>query len=144
MINTKDILFIMSGAFTELEDIIKKRLQKHAIGFEGDISSKKTSGRYLKHVKAEDLISYGFESEFIGRLPVIACLDELTVNDLYNILLNPNNSVVVGKKLDFLAQEIFREINTIGSKSNYAEISHIVVDVKNHIDKIREQCRNIV
>jgi endopeptidase Clp ATP-binding regulatory subunit ClpX len=106
MVNTKDILFIMSGAFTELEDIIKKRLQKHAIGFEGDISSKKTSGRYLKHVKAEDLISYGFESEFIGRLPVIACLDELTVNDLYNILLNPNNSVVVGKKLDFLAYGI--------------------------------------
>ncbi len=106
LINTKDILFIMSGAFTELDDIIKKRIQKQAIGFEGDITSKKESGRYLKHVKAEDLISYGFESEFIGRLPVLACLDELTVNDLYEILLNPNNSVVVGKKLDFLAYSI--------------------------------------
>ncbi|MGB6971375.1 MAG: AAA family ATPase, partial [Desulfobulbales bacterium] len=106
MINTKDILFIMSGAFTELEDIIKKRTQKQAIGFEGDIASKKKSGRYLKHVKAEDLIAYGFESEFIGRLPVIACLEELTVEDLYNILLNPNSAVVVGKKLDFLAYGI--------------------------------------
>ena len=106
MINTKDILFIMSGAFTELEDIIKKRTQKQAIGFEGDIASKKKSGRYLKHVKAEDLIAYGFESEFIGRLPVIACLEELTVDDLYNILLNPNSAVVVGKKLDFLAYGI--------------------------------------
>jgi ATP-dependent Clp protease ATP-binding subunit ClpX len=106
IINTKDILFIMSGAFTELEDIIKKRIQKQAIGFEGDISSKKKSGRNLKHVKAEDLIAYGFESEFIGRLPVIACLNDLTVNDLYNILLNPNSSVVVGKKLDFLAYGI--------------------------------------
>ena len=106
IINTKDILFIMSGAFTELEDIIKKRTQKQAIGFEGDIASKKKSGRYLKHVKAEDLIAYGFESEFIGRLPVIACLEELTVDDLYNILLNPNSAVVVGKKLDFLAYGI--------------------------------------
>ncbi|MBW2465858.1 MAG: AAA family ATPase, partial [Deltaproteobacteria bacterium] len=106
IINTKNILFIMSGAFTELDDIIKKRIQKQSIGFEGDITSKKELGRYLKHVKAEDLIVYGFESEFIGRLPVIACLDELSVNDLYEILLNPNSSVVVSKKLDFLAYGI--------------------------------------
>jgi len=105
-VNTKDILFIMSGAFNELEDIIKKRVQKQAIGFEGDIVSKKETGRFLKHVKAEDLIAYGFESEFIGRLPVVACLEELKVNDLYEILLNPNSSVVVAKKLDFLAYGI--------------------------------------
>ena len=49
-----------------------------------------------------------------------------------------------GRKFDFLAQELFREINTIASKSNNSEISHIVVDVKNNIDKIREHCRNIV
>ncbi|MCX8122846.1 MAG: YicC family protein [Spirochaetes bacterium] len=49
-----------------------------------------------------------------------------------------------GRQLDFLAQEMFREINTIGSKSNNAYIAHKVVEVKNHIDKIREQCRNIV
>lgn len=105
-VNTKDILFIMSGAFNELEDIIKKRVQKQAIGFEGDITSKRKSGRYLRHVKAEDLIAYGFESEFIGRLPVIACLSELSIKDLYEILLNPNSSVVLGKKLDFLAYSI--------------------------------------
>jgi uncharacterized protein (TIGR00255 family) len=50
----------------------------------------------------------------------------------------------VGKKLDFIAQEMFREINTIASKSNSSEIAHLTVEVKNHIDKIREQCRNIV
>lgn len=50
----------------------------------------------------------------------------------------------VGKKLDFIAQEMFREVNTIASKSNSSEVSHIVVDMKNHIDKIREQARNIV
>ncbi len=50
----------------------------------------------------------------------------------------------LGKQLDFLCQEMFREINTIGSKSNNSEIAHLVVDMKNHIDKIREQCRNVV
>ncbi len=49
-----------------------------------------------------------------------------------------------GRKFDFLAQELFREINTIASKSNNSEISQIAVDVKNHIDKIREHCRNVV
>jgi ATP-dependent Clp protease ATP-binding subunit ClpX len=106
LINTKNILFIMSGAFSELDEIIKKRIQKQTIGFEGEISSKKTSGNYFKHSKAEDFIAYGFESEFIGRLPVIACLDRLSVKDLYEILLNPNSSVVVSKKLDFLAYSI--------------------------------------
>ncbi len=50
----------------------------------------------------------------------------------------------MGRKLDFLSQELFREINTIASKSNNSEISHMVVDIKNHIDKVREHCRNIV
>jgi uncharacterized protein (TIGR00255 family) len=50
----------------------------------------------------------------------------------------------IGKQLDFLAQEMFREINTISSKCNDSRVSHIVVDMKNHIDKIREQCRNII
>jgi len=50
----------------------------------------------------------------------------------------------LGRKFDFLAQELFREINTIASKSNNSEISHLSVDIKNYIDKIREHCRNIV
>lgn len=55
-----------------------------------------------------------------------------------------NEKGQIGKKLDFLAQEMFREINTIASKSNNARISHLVVEVKNNVDKIREHCRNIV
>jgi uncharacterized protein (TIGR00255 family) len=50
----------------------------------------------------------------------------------------------IGKKLDFIAQEMFREINTISSKSNSSQTAHIVVEVKNHIEKIREHCRNVV
>ncbi len=55
-----------------------------------------------------------------------------------------NEEGQIGKQLDFLAQEMFREINTIASKSSNSRISHLVVDMKNHIDKIREQCRNII
>lgn len=101
IVNTKNILFIMSGAFAELEEIIRKRVQQQSMGFEGTISSKKDVSRFLKQVKAEDLIQFGFESEFVGRLPVVAVLDELSVDDFYQILMNPNSPVVVGKKQDF-------------------------------------------
>jgi uncharacterized protein (TIGR00255 family) len=55
-----------------------------------------------------------------------------------------NEKDQMGRKLDFISQELFREINTIASKSNSSEISHLAVNVKNHIDKVREHCRNIV
>jgi len=60
----------------------------------------------------------------------------------FKVLLKDEGQV--GRRLDFLSQELFREINTIAAKSNNSEISHMVVEVKNHIDKIREHCRNIV
>jgi endopeptidase Clp ATP-binding regulatory subunit ClpX len=101
VVNTKNILFIMSGAFAGLEDIIKKRVQQQSMGFESSVSSVKTAGRFLKQVKAEDLVEFGFESEFVGRLPVIAVLDELSEDDFYEILANPNSSIVVAKKQDF-------------------------------------------
>ncbi len=101
VVNTKNILFIMSGAFAGLEEIIKKRVQQQSMGFESSVSSVKTSGRFFKQVKAEDLVAFGFESEFVGRLPVIAVLDELSEDDFYEILANPNSSIVVAKKQDF-------------------------------------------
>ena len=55
---------------------------------------------------AQDLVKYGFESEFIGRLPVIAVLEELTAEDLYEILNNPNNPIIISKKRDFRSYEI--------------------------------------
>ncbi len=100
-INTKNILFIMSGAFNGLEEIVKKRLNREGIGFGAEIRSKDERAEYLKQVKAEDLIAYGFESEFIGRLPVTAVFDRLEVEDLYAILKNPNNPIILGKKKDF-------------------------------------------
>lgn len=100
-INTKNILFIMSGAFNGLEDLIKKRLNREGIGFGAEIRSKDERAEYLKQVKAEDLIAFGFESEFIGRLPVTTVFEKLEVEDLYAILKNPNNPIILGKKKDF-------------------------------------------
>jgi ATP-dependent protease Clp ATPase subunit len=100
-INTKNILFIMSGAFSGLEELIKKRLNREGIGFGAEIRSKDERAEYLKLVKAEDLMAYGFESEFIGRLPVATVFEKLEVDDLYGILKNPNNPIILGKKKDF-------------------------------------------
>jgi len=101
-INTRHILFIMSGAFNGLEEIIRKRLKQQAIGF-GATCEVEDEECFLKQITAQDLIDYGFESEFVGRLPVVVSLDELTADDLFQILLNPNNPVVLSKKRDFAA-----------------------------------------
>ena len=105
-VNTKNILFIMSGAFSELGEIINKRIKDQGIGFGASITSTKKQADLLKQTKSEDLIKFGFESEFVGRLPVRAVFTELTENDLYQILKNPNNPIILSKKLDFRAYDI--------------------------------------
>ena len=105
-VNTKNILFIMSGAFSDIPEIIKKRIKDQGIGFGAKITSTQEEVDILKHVKSEDLIEYGFETEFVGRLPVKAVFDNLTEGDLYAILRNLNNPVILGKKLDFAAYGI--------------------------------------
>ena len=105
-INTKYILFIMSGAFNGLEEIIKKRLNRQGMGFGAEIKSKDERAENLNQAKAEDLIQYGFESEFIGRLPVVTVFEHLEVEDLYKILRNPKSPIIIGKKRDFKAYGI--------------------------------------
>ncbi len=105
-VNTGNILFIMSGAFTDLAPIIEKRLSKQGIGFGARIRKADEQIDILKHVRSEDLIQFGFETEFVGRLPVRAVFEHLTQDDLYRILKNPNNPIILGKKLDFAAYGI--------------------------------------
>jgi len=107
-INTKNILFVVSGAFFGLVDIIKKRLNQQSMGFSLEPLSKRGSDNndYLSKAKSEDFIEFGFESEFIGRLPVTVQLNELDVESLYRILKSPNSTVIMGKKRDFQAYGI--------------------------------------
>ena len=105
-VNTGNILFIVSGAFTELTDVIKERISKNPIGFGADLINDKKDSEIFKKVKAEDLVKFGFESEFIGRLPIRCTLDTLSEEDLFAILKMPNNPVVLGKRLDFVSYGI--------------------------------------
>jgi endopeptidase Clp ATP-binding regulatory subunit ClpX len=100
-INTRDILFIVSGAFNGLEEIVSKRMSRKGLGFGAALKEKENRTELFREIKAEDLIEYGFESEFVGRLPVIAVLEDLNENDLYQILKNRYSSVVTAKKQDF-------------------------------------------
>ncbi len=105
-VNTKNILFIMSGAFSGLAEIIGRRIRKQGMGFGANITGIRDQSDILKQVKTEDLIAFGFESEFVGRLPVQSVFERLTEDDLFSILKNPNNPVILGKKLDFAAYGI--------------------------------------
>jgi hypothetical protein len=96
----------MSGAFNGLEKIIQKRISQQAIGFGATINKAEDAALTLSRVKSEDLIQFGFESEFVGRLPVRAIFERLEEDDLHAILMNPNNPIILGKKLDFAAYGI--------------------------------------
>ena len=86
VINTRHILFIVSGAFTGLADIIRRRLGAKAIGFSSTGRSVPRDEDYFQFAKSNDFIEYGFESEFVGRLPVVVSCHELGIDDLFQIL----------------------------------------------------------
>lgn len=95
-INTKNILFICGGAFPDLEDIIKERLNKQAaIGFLGDLSDKYDKDKnIIQNVTGEDLRKFGMIPEFLGRLPIVFTLEGLTEDMLVKILTDPKNAII--------------------------------------------------
>ena len=94
-VDTRHILFIVGGAFAGLEKIIQKRSQKSGIGFVADVRSTDEApiGQLLTDVEPEDLIRFGLIPEFVGRLPVVATLDELDEAALISILVEPKNAL---------------------------------------------------
>jgi len=95
-IDTTNILFICGGAFNNLEGIIKSRIGVKALGFAAEIKKREERklGEILVQVQPEDLIRFGMIPEFVGRLPVVATLHELTENELMQIMLEPKNALV--------------------------------------------------
>ncbi len=95
-VDTTNILFICGGAFSGLEDVISQRVGKKAMGFGAEIRlpSETTLGKLLKDIEPGDLLKYGLIPEFIGRLPVIATLEELDEEALVRILKEPKNALV--------------------------------------------------
>ena len=95
-VDTSNILFICGGAFSGLDKIIRARSEKGGIGFSAEVKSKddrKTTLEMLHQVEPEDLIKYGLIPEFVGRLPVVAVLDELHEEQLVQILTEPRNAL---------------------------------------------------
>lgn len=93
-IDTKNILFIVGGAFDGIEDIVKQRLGEKVIGFGQSNKSLDDDASYMQQIISEDIQKFGLIPEFIGRLPVLAALEQLTVDDLVRILTEPKNALV--------------------------------------------------
>lgn len=93
-IDTKNILFIVGGAFDGIEEIVKQRLGEKIIGFGTNNKALDESESYMQEIIAEDIQTFGLIPEFIGRLPVVAALERLTESDLISILTEPKNALI--------------------------------------------------
>lgn len=109
-INTRHILFIVSGAFDGLADIVRKRVESGTIGFAIREEKLRQDSDYLRFVQSRDLIQYGFEPEFVGRLPIRVVCDPLDVKDLIDVLLKSEESVLTQYRSDLAGYGIEFEI----------------------------------
>ena len=140
-IDTKNILFIMGGAFVGLDDIIKRRQGQNVIGFGG--TSDKADRSQSNDILPEDLVQYGIIPELVGRFPIVSKMSELTEEQLLEVLTKPQNSITKqyrkllaqsGIRLTF-SDEILRKFakNAIerktGARGLRAEIEHRMLDV---------------
>ncbi len=124
-VDTRNILFIVGGAFAGLEKVVQQRTEKSGIGFGAEINDKTAedrSGELLGSLEVEDLVRYGLIPEFVGRLPVHAVLEELTEESLVRILIEPKNALVkqYKKLLEFDGVDLeFRDdaLKTIAAKA---------------------------
>ena len=106
IINTRHILFIISGAFNGLKEIINKRMNQSNIGFNATVKSQTELGDPFQFVTPQDFIEFGFEPELIGRLPVHVVCQNLSADDLYHVLKNSEGSIVRQYERAFEAYEI--------------------------------------
>lgn len=105
-INTKHILFVVSGAFDGLDKLVRKRLREATIGFAAKPNTTADAERVLDHAQTRDFIDFGFEPEFIGRLPVRVVCQPLAVDDLFHILKTSEGSIIRQYEQDFAAYGI--------------------------------------
>ena len=106
IINTRHILFIVSGAFSGLIDIIKERMNQNNIGFGVKSTAVNKDEEFLQFARTEDFMSFGFEPEFIGRLPIRVACHLLSVDDLYSILSESRGSIIKQYQNAFRAYDI--------------------------------------
>ena len=150
-VNTKDILFICGGAFPDLEEIIKERLNKHSsMGFQADLKDKYDKEENLLHqVAVEDIRKYGMIPEFLGRLPVVFALDSLSEDMLVRILEEPKNAIIKQYKKLLEMDEVKLEFEPealraiakkakkkdVGARALRANIEEFMLDIMYEIPK---------
>lgn len=122
-VNTRHILFIVSGAFSGLEKVVRKRLSEGQIGFGADPTERPMDGELFNQVETQDFIDFGFEAEFIGRLPVRVVCEKLSAADLENILKFSEGSLLRQYEREFEAYGIMArfEDSAIGRIASLAE-----------------------
>lgn len=106
VINTKHILFIVSGAFDGLEKLVRKRLREATIGFAAKDARTENDNDVMEHVQTRDFLEFGFEPEFIGRLPVRVVCQSLSKDDLFSILKTSEGSIIRQYEQSFAAYGI--------------------------------------
>jgi ATP-dependent Clp protease ATP-binding subunit ClpX len=112
VINTRHILFIVSGAFSGLEKMVKKRLRSGQIGFGADVTEHPLDEELFGQVNTQDFIDFGFEAEFIGRLPVRVVCEKLEAKDFVNIMKNSEGSLLRQYEREFAAYGIQAKFKT--------------------------------
>lgn len=110
-LNTKNILFIVGGAFDGIDKIIAKRINENRMGFASDLKAKTKEDDLISHIQPEDLLRFGLIPELIGRLPVAAPLHQLTEEAMRNILTEPKNAIIKQYKKLFLMEGIELEFD---------------------------------
>jgi ATP-dependent Clp protease ATP-binding subunit ClpX len=110
-LNTKNILFIVGGAFDGIDKIIAKRINENRMGFSSDLKAKTKEDDLISHIQPEDLLRFGLIPELVGRLPVAAPLHQLTNEAMRNILTEPKNAIIKQYKKLFLMESIELEFD---------------------------------
>lgn len=160
-VDTSNILFICGGAFADLEKIIRERSEKSGIGFSAEVMSKndkKGIGEILQQVEPEDLIKYGLIPEFVGRLPVIAALDELDASTLVRILQEPKNALIKQYTKLFAMENVNIEfldsaLNAVakkalerksGARGLRSILEHVLLDTMYELPSIKELSKVVI
>jgi endopeptidase Clp ATP-binding regulatory subunit ClpX len=122
-INTRNILFIVSGAFDRLSKIIERRVKKSTVGFKLESQPPSEDADFIRQVSTRDLIEFGMEPEFIGRVPVRVACNELTVNDLFEVMKRSEGSIIRQYERAFRAYgiEVFFEDEALREIARLAE-----------------------
>ena len=141
-LNTSNILFVMGGAFIGLEKVIRQRTKGRAMGFGAELAEagQKKVGEILRLAQPEDLIKFGLIPEFVGRIPVVAALDELEEEDLVRILTEPVNALVKQYKKLFELDNVQLRF----SKNALKSIAHMAMERKTGARALRSVLEGIM